>query len=51
MADLSFNEINIHYQKCGTVEVDKPYMRLENEILKHTSSFYRENFAIFMEHP
>ena len=26
MTDLSFNEINIHYLKCGTIEADLPYM-------------------------
>lgn len=41
IADISFNEVTIHYKESTKVNVGMPYKNLEDEILKKTEKIYK----------
>lgn len=50
IADLSINELKIHFLGSTKVQLDEPYQNLNKMIIKQTKKFYHEAAEIMQIH-
>ncbi|EAS02194.2 cell division protein (macronuclear) [Tetrahymena thermophila SB210] len=49
--DLSLNEISVHYLGHSQVQMDKPYLELEKQLLDSSQIYFRHQQSMFLSNP